>query len=236
MSYVNRFAGKIPAPSYSWQYFLKSSLHPFAGFVHFLLDLSSRNIKVFQYSESQQTQSRAEYKGWEAQSLTLGGKNNSCHFFFSSQSGLKTFVVSPFSFLDFFSPLDAHQSRTTAERLSLQRHKKRKEKPLPFWLLSVLFPANAVKISCPTCLGVTGPMLVAVARHTRWQRPFAGVLPRESRRALLAKLTGKTRRAGAQFHPRGGDRPGRTGGDGSGGQGHTCKLGCIWEEARNTHT
>lgn len=168
-------------------------------------DLSLRDIKVVQYSKSQQN--RVALNTRDEKTL----KKTQPMAFFSQKVVRKIIVISHIWFLEsYFS-----RKLTKAEPLQANT-------PRLFKLLSGLFSTNAVKVLCPTCLGVTGPMLVAVARHTWWQWPFAGVLPCESCRALLAKLTGKTQRTGTQFYPWGSDGPGRNRGDGSGGQGHTC--------------
>lgn len=56
-------------------------------------------------------------------------------------------------------------------------------------------------------------MLMAVARHAGRKGPPAGVLPGEPWGALLAKLAGESRGAGAGLHPRG-VRAGQLVGDG----------------------
>lgn len=72
-------------------------------------------------------------------------------------------------------------------------------------------------------------MLVAVARHAGRKRTPAGLLPGKSGGALLAKLAGEPRGAGARLHPRGAGA-GQIGGDGRRGQGHSRQLGRVWGE------
>lgn len=74
-------------------------------------------------------------------------------------------------------------------------------------------------------------MLVAVAWHTRGERPPGGVFPGEAWGTELAKLARKRRGAGTGLHPWG-RRVGGAGGDESRGQGDPRELRRVWRRGR----
>jgi len=70
-------------------------------------------------------------------------------------------------------------------------------------------------------------MPVAVARHTRRERPRAGVFPGEPGSTALTELAGEPRRTGTGLHPRGGGG-GQAGGEGRRRQGHLGQRRRVW--------